>query len=406
MSSVRMVRFNSITLKAEPDSERNNNKQNDALYSEADFGFFYAVCFVISIITFAVDILLHCWLAYLFYMKTEMLYFVLTITFIIVPSIVSTGFSMRWYILDEDDETSPSKPSLIKWSLRILTMLLQITQIHRYFDALLYGLRSSFAGCRKQLMKQDYLYRKMLDEDCDAALLRLFYCVLNSAPQAVLQLTILLTYRIEKTYKFEDLKFLYASVGVSIFSIAWSLTVYNRTVRYIREDKKRLSFMGTVMNFISQFSWAVSRVFALSVFATWYPKFTLLGCLIHTSLMSVWLMLKQDVNHSRCDECVLSCMLGIAYIFVFIPSHGGPQRYSYLSYYSICLLENIGCLYIWYSFGAPITDVDLYYGMMIVQVFSFFASLFFLVLYYRCFHPNRRSIGDRVYEIRELNSNR
>lgn len=70
--------------------------------------------------------------------------------------------------------------------------------ILRYFDALLYGLRSSFAGCRKQQMKQDYLYRKMLDEDCDAALLRLFYCVLNSAPQAVLQLTILLTYRINK----------------------------------------------------------------------------------------------------------------------------------------------------------------------------------------------------------------
>lgn len=47
-------------------------------------------------------------------------------------------------------------------------------------------------------MKQDYLYRKMLDEDCDAALLRLFYCVLNSAPQAVLQLTILLIYKTEK----------------------------------------------------------------------------------------------------------------------------------------------------------------------------------------------------------------
>lgn len=98
MSSVRMVRFNSITLKADPDSERNNNKQNDPSFSEADFGIFYAVCFVISIITFAADILLHCWLAYVFYMRKEMLYFVLTITFIIVPSIVSTGFSMRWSV--------------------------------------------------------------------------------------------------------------------------------------------------------------------------------------------------------------------------------------------------------------------------------------------------------------------
>lgn len=62
----------------------------------------------------------------------------------------------------------------------------------------MYGLRSSVAGYRKQRVKQDYLYRKMLDEDCDAALLRLFYCVLNSAPQSVLQLTILLLYKMHE----------------------------------------------------------------------------------------------------------------------------------------------------------------------------------------------------------------
>lgn len=67
----------------------------------------------------------------------------------------------------------------------------------------MYGLRSSVAGYRKQRVKQDYLYRKMLDEDCDAALLRLFYCVLNSAPQSVLQLTILLMHEadISDNYK-------------------------------------------------------------------------------------------------------------------------------------------------------------------------------------------------------------
>lgn len=63
----------------------------------------------------------------------------------------------------------------------------------------MYGLRSSVAGYRKQRVKQDHLYRKMLDEDCDAALLRLFYCVLNSAPQSVLQLTILLLYKMPES---------------------------------------------------------------------------------------------------------------------------------------------------------------------------------------------------------------
>ena len=36
------------------------------------------------------------------------------------------------------------------------------------------------------------MYRKMLDEDSDAALLRLFHCFLHAAPQAILQLMILI----------------------------------------------------------------------------------------------------------------------------------------------------------------------------------------------------------------------
>lgn len=45
------------------------------------------------------------------------------------------------------------------------------------------------------------------------------------------------------------------SISISIFSVAWSLTAYDRTVRYIREDKNRLSCIGTVLNFLSHFTW-------------------------------------------------------------------------------------------------------------------------------------------------------
>ena len=76
--------------------------------------------------------------------------------------------------------------------------ILKIDCVSRYCDAFSYGVRSLIAGCRKQIIQQDLLYRKMLDEDGNAALLRLFYCVLNSAPQAVLQLTFLLNRTIRK----------------------------------------------------------------------------------------------------------------------------------------------------------------------------------------------------------------
>lgn len=94
MSEVRMVRFNSNPLKI--DVEINKNSKNDTLYLDPDFGVFYGLCFVISIISFTADILMHCWLAYLFHMRNHQLFFFLTVTFIIIPSIVSAGFSMRW----------------------------------------------------------------------------------------------------------------------------------------------------------------------------------------------------------------------------------------------------------------------------------------------------------------------
>lgn len=97
MSTVRTVRFNSATLKVE-DTEKISKSYESQIF-EPDFGLFYAFCFLISIVTFMADIIMHCWLAYLFHLKREILFFILTVTFIIIPSIVSTGFSMRWYEL-------------------------------------------------------------------------------------------------------------------------------------------------------------------------------------------------------------------------------------------------------------------------------------------------------------------
>lgn len=93
MSEVRVVRFNSTTLTLVPESEK---RKNESLFSDPDFGLFYGLCFIISIMTFIMDLSMHCWLAYVYHTRNDLFYFLLTATFIIIPSIVSTGFSMRW----------------------------------------------------------------------------------------------------------------------------------------------------------------------------------------------------------------------------------------------------------------------------------------------------------------------
>jgi hypothetical protein len=74
---------------------------------------------------------------------------------------------------------------VLQWIAKLLISL-------RYCDALAYGIHSITAGKARNRLRQQKMYRKMLDEDLDAALLRLFHCFLHAAPQAVLQLMILI----------------------------------------------------------------------------------------------------------------------------------------------------------------------------------------------------------------------
>lgn len=102
-------------------------------------------------------------------------------------------FKIFRYIVDHDDP-SMSKTSFSQWLVRILFLLLQIAPLLRYVDTLIFGLRSKVAMATGREHLQTTLYRRMLDEDTNSALLRLFHCFLHSAPQAVIQLMILLTH--------------------------------------------------------------------------------------------------------------------------------------------------------------------------------------------------------------------
>lgn len=95
------------------------------------------------------------------------------------------------YIVDHDDP-SVGRTSVAKWIVRIIFLLLQLSPLLRYIDTMIYGIKSKIAATTENETKQTTLYRRMLDEDTNSALLRLFHCFLHAAPQAVIQLMILL----------------------------------------------------------------------------------------------------------------------------------------------------------------------------------------------------------------------
>jgi hypothetical protein len=65
-------------------------------------------------------------------------------------------------------------------------------RVYRYCDSLSYALKSRRAEKQQDSTSQRLYYEKMLKEDSDVALLRVFECFLEAAPQQILQISILL----------------------------------------------------------------------------------------------------------------------------------------------------------------------------------------------------------------------
>ena len=310
----------------------------DALPAGLRYNTFDFFCTFLSILTYVVDLVMDCVVAYYFYHLAvdhgiyHYWYFSLTLVFIVLPSLTMTGFSFRWYLMDSDNQQLP-KVGMWRWLLRLVILLLQVAPILRYVDSIRYGLKSRLAARRERLatseeekIKQRQERRKwytlMVYEDADATLLRLYESFMESAPQLVLQLYILLKDpHASRIYPYrppadgigdhdhsEDvvepgvnpvlkLSILVMSVASSLVSLAWSLVVYHRSLRYTYQHKKNISLAGTLFQFLWHFCSITARVLALSLFASALPTWIGPLCAAHWIIMASWIIFQVIISH-------------------------------------------------------------------------------------------------------------
>ncbi|KAF5274141.1 hypothetical protein FQR65_LT04539 [Abscondita terminalis] len=401
-----VVRFSKDPSLVRIDNLKQNDSSDKLSEMSQSFGAFYMICISLSIITYVLDLVLACILLHFYSVKGYGLYFALTLTFILVPALIMTAVSMRWYIVDHDDP-SLGKTSVVQWIIRIIFLLVQLAPLLRYLDTFIYGIRSLIAKSSGSDNLHSTLYRRMLDEDSNGALLRLFHCFLHSAPQAIIQLIFLLNHVGNE----EALKDLGVDVAVlqswtiltGMFSIAWSLTSYHRSVRFARDDKDNLSSIGVLVGFCWHLMSAVARILALSLLASIFPTWMGIICALHWVVMSVWLALSQHqtaASSNRCEELLFSAALGLAYVIAFISPRDGPTRYIYLAYYLVCFMENIGALVVWCVANNSEDNPILYYGAAGAQLAAFLLAIIFLLIYYRYCHP---SAANKILDITDPN---
>lgn len=98
-----------------------------------------------------------------------------------------------------------------------------------------------------------------------------------------------------------------------------------------------------------------------------------------------------------------SLTLGGVYLFTYIPvKELKITRYRYVSYYTVCFIENIACAVIWYlycdKYEPEMRNMAYYLGFLIISTVPFVIGIVFMVLYYLFFHPKARMGVNDVIE--------
>ncbi|XP_064196781.1 XK-related protein 6b isoform X2 [Anguilla rostrata] len=246
----------------------------------------------------------------------------------------------------------------------------------RYIRTMYLGIQS-----RRQKDHRRRIYWAMMYEYADVSMLRLLESFLESAPQLVLQLCIMIQKNRAETLQ------CVSSVG-SLLSLAWVLASYHKLLRDSRDDKKSMSYRGALIHLFWRLFTISSRVLSFALFASVFHLYFGVFVAVHWCAMTFWVVHGgTDFCMSKWEEVLFNTAVGVVYVFCWFSVKEGRTRWRMLAYYSLVLAENAALTGLWYAYRDPATT-DAYAAPALCGVYLSFASgVAFMLLYYGALHP-------------------
>uniref|UniRef100_A0A7M4FIP2 XK-related protein n=3 Tax=Crocodylia TaxID=1294634 RepID=A0A7M4FIP2_CROPO len=269
------------------------------------------------------------------------------------------------------------------WLLQSLIHILQLGQIWRYFHTIYLGIRSRQSGENDRWR----FYWKMVYEYADVSMLHLLATFLESAPQLVLQLCIVV-----QTRTLQALQGLTAAA--SLVSLAWALASYQKALRDSRDDKKPISYMAVIIQFCWHFFTIAARVITFALFASVFQLYFGIFIVLHWCIMTFWIVhCETEFCITKWEEIVFDMVVGIIYIFSWFNVKEGRTRCRLFIYYFVILLENTALSALWYRYKVPPISDAFAIPALCVVFSSFLTGIVFMLMYYAFFHPNGPRFG-------------
>ncbi|XP_011865093.1 PREDICTED: XK-related protein 6 [Vollenhovia emeryi] len=372
---------------------------------------FFLVC---SIVMHVVDMCFDYNIAVRYYLSGKVTYFAWTMCLILLPSLINVVISRR--MQHQDKEVSSGTDTLGDYkTTRLLiknglfstvAVVLQLAPVIHYWETLKCALKARKCERTADRVGERRYYLRMLKEDQDVALLRVFECFLEAAPQQILQLTLMLKhYHNEINFEFVHQV---ASIVSSLISMGWAMASYHRSIRLAQQNKSNIGVAGTVLQFLWHFCITVARILSLGVVASIWPLYTAICCLVHWLIMTIWILIE---SHGILEFCraysrpphmlptfkeriysiLFAAVIGIVHIFIYLNPVDSNTFWKHVCFYLLCLAENTASNLLWrYTSPPRVTEAWYFNVFFIICIVSFFLGITAMILYYTAFHPSKK----------------
>ncbi|KAK7793048.1 hypothetical protein R5R35_004475 [Gryllus longicercus] len=363
-------------------TKKDDNTSCDKKSKQLGLQMFELCLSAISLCTFIADFSTDVIVVISYFHYGKMYWAIITLLFIIVPAIIVQLFSMRWYITDD-------KAHWYHW----LTHAFLLGVLHRYVEVLKTGVESWSGADFNDVQR---LYHQWND----VCLLHLFESFMESAPQLLIQIYIMIN--LEDWWSWTG-----ASAAASAGSLAWALAAHALARRRAEARAQAQAGAGPsppaeeggagaaaaaalaalALRALWRAGLLAARVAALLLCAVacgaWL--FLLLG--IHWIAMTTWILLqKTDFCTSVWEERIYNCVVGVIYCFCFFNLKNGPSRKKALIFYCITIAQNLGCLGLFITLAGYTRPVLAQAGAGTI-LGGTVLGLASMLLYYRYFHP-------------------
>ncbi|XP_072533486.1 XK-related protein 9 [Salminus brasiliensis] len=347
------------------------------------FSKFRWICTLIGMLCSVVDIGSDVLVSVQYFQQGKCVWFALTLSFVILGSLCTHVFSYAWF--KDDAEREPAHTPLPRAHL-VAVHLLQMGCFTRHFQLL----KDSFRPVWVPNSEQNSRSWELFGQAADLSMLRMFETFLESVPQLVLQLYIVLEHQHASTLQ-------YISMVISFINIAWSMVDYCRCLRRSLPDTMEMptGFPSAVYLFYKVLTIS-ARILSLTLLIM-LNIYNILAFALIWLVGTVWAhVLKTDFCTSRCLEYFYRATVGFILIFTFFNIKGKNTKVSMTVYYIFSSLQNFSAPILLFLIKPETLTAEFFLPTMTFILVANMMGLVFLVLYYTALHPKLKRQADEV----------